>query len=103
MTTTLLSPSFAPLHWSAAKEELQCNIAFFAMLRCKAQRILWSCSAKQLHKQTNKIDKEKKSKMLTWVPLRLQPLPCSKLATPSSCSKLPSKLPCSKLAPARRL
>jgi hypothetical protein len=32
--------------------------------------------------------------MLTWVPLRLQPL---------SCSKLPSKLPCSKLAPARRL
>jgi hypothetical protein len=68
-------------------------------LRCKVQRILWSCAAKQLHKQTNKINERTKSKMLTWVSLRLHPLPCSKLIAPSSppssppSSHTPSSLP----------
>jgi hypothetical protein len=48
-----------------------CHLALFTMVRCKVQRILWSCAAKQFHKQTNKINERKKSKMLTWVPLRL--------------------------------
>jgi hypothetical protein len=66
-TTALLPlPSFATLRCSAAKQVLQHNVAFFAMLRCKAQRILWSCRSSKAAPQTNKQNKrEKKSKMLT--------------------------------------
>jgi hypothetical protein len=115
---TFFCCAIAQLH-NRKKKATAAAVVFFFVTSCATQKnnkrrrqrycrrllslcCLWSCTAKQLHKQTNKINEKKKVRCLpgSRSSSRVGPAPIP--AAPLLQVRC-SKLPCSKLAPARRL
>ncbi len=71
------------LRCTTTQQNKRCSATLPSLLYCvaaqlhKSKHYLWSCTAKQFHKQTNKINERKKSKMFTWVPFWLSHGSCS--------------------------